>query len=160
MIALDASRRSSTPHSRSWPNRSSRRSHNRSAARLARGERHAWFLCLGTGETWYLVGLTALPLSCAEATRAEGAADEVRCARGASAPGRQRARRRLQWLVRRRIEILPSARVCELPKVSHAKDLHTKFRGTASLSTSRTVADAERAASDASSGASPPRRSV
>ena len=97
MIALDASRRSSTPHSRSWPNRSSRRSHNRSAARLARGERHAWFLCLGTGETWYLVGLTALPLSCAEATRA--AADEVRCARGASAPGRQRARRRLQRLV-------------------------------------------------------------
>ena len=53
------------------------------------------------------VGLTAWPLSCAEATRAEGAADEVRCARGASAPGRQRARRRLQRLVRRRIEILP-----------------------------------------------------
>ena len=45
------------------------------------------------------VGLTPLPLSCAEATRAEGAADEVRCARGASAPGPQRARRRLQRLV-------------------------------------------------------------
>ena len=43
---------------------------------------------------------TPLPLSCAEATRAEGAADEVRCARGASAPGRQQARRRLQRLVR------------------------------------------------------------
>jgi hypothetical protein len=52
--------------------------------------------------------LTAMPLSCAEATHAEGAADEVRCARGASAPGRQTARRQLQRLVGRRHTVTPS----------------------------------------------------
>jgi hypothetical protein len=45
--------------------------------------------------------LTAHTLSCAVATHAEGAADEVRCARGASAPGRRTARCQLQREVRR-----------------------------------------------------------
>ena len=124
-----------------------------------------------------LVRLTALALSCAataarlrEQRHAGCRFDEYdlqpACRRAGTVRPRRLGRRteagprQLQRLVRRRIEIRSSARVCELPKVSHAKETHTKFRGTASLSTSRTVADAERAASDASSGASPPRRSV
>ena len=53
------------------------------------------------------VRLTDLPLSCAVATYAEGAADEARCARGASAPGQPTARRQLQRQVGRCRAVTP-----------------------------------------------------
>jgi hypothetical protein len=53
-------------------------------------------------DAWLFVRPTAYTLSCAEATHAEGAADEVRCARGASAPGRRMARCQLHRTLRER----------------------------------------------------------
>jgi hypothetical protein len=64
-----------------------------------------WFPCRRGFAKWDFVRPTAIPLSCAEATHAEGAADEVRWARGASAPGWRTARRQLQRFVRRREHI-------------------------------------------------------
>jgi hypothetical protein len=60
---------------------------------------------------------TAIPLSCAEATHAEGAADEVRCARGASAPGWRTARRQLQRFVRRRAHSFHLRRAPRTPRL-------------------------------------------